>query len=84
MVICNIDYCRGSQVLSAEVQIWSGKVQMSFHQQNFDIKGLEIRGIVRNVTSQDAVVIVVEIPIIRCWELFSGCYFNPITLPVPC
>jgi len=58
---------------------------MSFYQQYFDIQGLEIRGIVRNVTSQDAVFIVsVEMPIIRCWELFSGSYFNPIILPVPC
>jgi hypothetical protein len=38
-------------MLSAEVQIWSGKVPMSFYQQHFDIKGPEIRGIVKNVTS---------------------------------
>jgi len=38
-------------MFSAEVQIWSGKVPMSFCQQHFDIKGLEIRSIVRNVTS---------------------------------
>jgi len=38
-------------MLSAKVQIWSGKFPMSFYQQHFDIKVLEIRGIVRNVTS---------------------------------
>ena len=51
MVICNTDYIRGSQMLSAEVQIWSDKDPMSFYQQHFYIKRLEIRGIVRNVTS---------------------------------
>jgi hypothetical protein len=72
-------------MLSVEVQIWSGKVPMSFYQQHFDIKGLEISDIVRNVTSQDAVFIVgVEMPIIVCWELFSGSYFNPIILTVSC
>jgi len=72
-------------MLSAEVQILSGKVPMSFYQQHFDIQGLEIRGIMRNVTSQDAVFIVgVEMPIIKCWELFSGSCFNPIILTVPC
>ena len=82
-MICNTDYCRGSQILSAEVQIWSGKVPVSY-QQDFDIKGLEIRGVVRNVTSQDVLFIVgVEIPIISCWELFLGSYFNPVILPVP-
>jgi hypothetical protein len=45
-------------MLSAEVRIWPGKVPMSFHQQHFDTKGLEIRGIVKNVTSQDAFFIV--------------------------
>jgi hypothetical protein len=38
-------------MLSAEVQILSCKVAMRFYQQHFDIQGLEIRGIVRNVTS---------------------------------
>jgi hypothetical protein len=41
---------------SAEVQIWSVKVLLSFDQQYFDIKVLEISGIVRNVTSQGAVL----------------------------
>jgi len=72
-------------MLSAEVQIWSGKVPMNFHRQHFDIKGLEIRDMVRNVTSYDAVSIVgVEMPIVRWWELFSGSNFNPIILPVSC
>jgi hypothetical protein len=72
-------------MLITEVQIWSDKVPKSFYQQNFDIKELEIRGIVRNVTSQNFLFIVgVEMQIIRCWELFSGSYFNPIILPVPC
>jgi hypothetical protein len=45
-------------MISAEVQIWPGKVPVSIHQQHFDIKGLEIRDIVKNVTSQDAFLIV--------------------------
>jgi hypothetical protein len=38
-------------MLSAEVQIWSAKVSPSFDHQHFDIKAVEISGIVRNVTS---------------------------------
>jgi len=92
IVVCDLETSRisapyiydiSSLRVNAGVQIWSGKVPMIFYQQNFDINGLEIRGIVRNVSSQDAVFIFcVEMPIIM--ELFSVSCFNPIILPVPC